>query len=321
MKAIDLNLLKVFEALYEEGNATRAAMQLGVSQAAVSASLARLRQTYNDVLFTRIPGGLEPTERANEIRPLIRNALNSVKQSLSYVDEGSQDRSINIGLSDDIEIAFGKDIIASIKELFPNARPVFKQAHNPVLADMLKNREIDIAIGSGGLSDRSIRAQSIGQTGYLTLSNFPPDNGRTFTLDEFLEHEHLLITFTEQGSSDAIGLIDEVLSQSNLRRKIAATTTHFSVAKYLLLGTKIITTIPSHAAVILSRTERLFMSRCPLDLKPYTIRIGMLSTNYKDQFLARIIENVEEAMRSQNNVLLAPYSQRLNRTQHSFDLE
>ena len=50
---LDLNLLKVFESLYEEGGAGRAAVRLGVTQSAVSASLSRLRRLYGDHLFER----------------------------------------------------------------------------------------------------------------------------------------------------------------------------------------------------------------------------------------------------------------------------
>ena len=54
----DLNLLKVFEAIYDEGGAGRAALRLGVTQSAVSAALGRLRTLYGDPLFTRTGRGL-----------------------------------------------------------------------------------------------------------------------------------------------------------------------------------------------------------------------------------------------------------------------
>jgi hypothetical protein len=59
--AVDLNLLKVFEALHEESSASRAALRLGVTQSAVSAALRRLREVYGDQLFVRTGRGLAPT--------------------------------------------------------------------------------------------------------------------------------------------------------------------------------------------------------------------------------------------------------------------
>jgi hypothetical protein len=58
--AMDLNLLKVFEALYEEGGASRAAVRLGLTQSAVSAALGRLRGLYDDPLFLRRGWGPAP---------------------------------------------------------------------------------------------------------------------------------------------------------------------------------------------------------------------------------------------------------------------
>ena len=72
---MDLNLLKVFEALYEEGGAGRAAIRLELTQSAVSAALRRLREVYRDALFTRTGRGLAPTARADELKPLITEAL------------------------------------------------------------------------------------------------------------------------------------------------------------------------------------------------------------------------------------------------------
>ena len=71
IESTDLNLLKVFEAIYDEGGAGRAALRLGVTQSAVSAALARLRVLYADPLFVRTGRGLSPSLRARELRPII----------------------------------------------------------------------------------------------------------------------------------------------------------------------------------------------------------------------------------------------------------
>jgi hypothetical protein len=60
---VDLNLLRIFDILYDERNVTRAAARLFLTQSAVSHALARLRHVLADPLFMRIPSGLQPTER------------------------------------------------------------------------------------------------------------------------------------------------------------------------------------------------------------------------------------------------------------------
>lgn len=55
MMDIDLNLLKVFEIVYDERNIIRAAARLFLTQSAASHALARLRDVLGDPLFIRIP--------------------------------------------------------------------------------------------------------------------------------------------------------------------------------------------------------------------------------------------------------------------------
>jgi DNA-binding transcriptional LysR family regulator len=75
MSAIDLNLLRIFDALMEEQNVTRAGDRLGLSQSAVSHALTRLRTHFGDPLFVRRPNGMAPTARALEIGPGVHAAL------------------------------------------------------------------------------------------------------------------------------------------------------------------------------------------------------------------------------------------------------
>lgn len=83
---VDLNLLKTFEALHDESSASRAALRLGVTQSAISAALRRLRDVYGDQLFVRTGRGLAPTLRANQLKPVISEALDRCRQSLAMVD-------------------------------------------------------------------------------------------------------------------------------------------------------------------------------------------------------------------------------------------
>jgi DNA-binding transcriptional LysR family regulator len=116
ISAMDLNLLKVFEALYEEGGASRAAVRLGLTQSSVSAALARLRALYEDPLFLRRGRGLAPSPRADELKPILSEALDRCRQSLLLAaDPGERvKRMIAIGLSDDFEMAIGRAVVRAV---------------------------------------------------------------------------------------------------------------------------------------------------------------------------------------------------------------
>ncbi|MDR0480819.1 MAG: LysR family transcriptional regulator, partial [Gallionellaceae bacterium] len=67
INTFDLNLLKVFAAIYKERNVSRAALVVGLSQPAVSNALQRLRGTCGDPLFVRVAVGVKPTVLAEEL--------------------------------------------------------------------------------------------------------------------------------------------------------------------------------------------------------------------------------------------------------------
>jgi DNA-binding transcriptional LysR family regulator len=83
MVDIDLNLLRMFDILYDERNVTRAAARLFLTQSAVSHALARLREVLGDPLFMRIPSGLQPTERAHQLAPRLRVALAEIRSAVA----------------------------------------------------------------------------------------------------------------------------------------------------------------------------------------------------------------------------------------------
>src|SRR5712691_11850143 len=84
--SLDLNLLRVFDAMIEERSVTRAGERLGLTQSAVSHALNRLRYLLDDELFVRVPDGMRPTPRASEIAPRLREGLLQLQLALAPAD-------------------------------------------------------------------------------------------------------------------------------------------------------------------------------------------------------------------------------------------
>src|SRR5437764_15068773 len=78
IRAVDLNLLKAFDALMAERAVTRAGGRIGLSQPAMSHALSRLRSLFSDALFVRGPAGLEATARARALKPLNSAAIEQI---------------------------------------------------------------------------------------------------------------------------------------------------------------------------------------------------------------------------------------------------
>src|SRR5690242_21743696 len=76
---IDLNLLRVFDAIYEDRNLALAGKRLNLSQSAISHALGRMRDVLGDDLFIRTARGMEPTVRALAMATQVRSALAQIK--------------------------------------------------------------------------------------------------------------------------------------------------------------------------------------------------------------------------------------------------
>ena len=85
IRSVDLNLLPVFEAVYEEQSLSRAAVRLAMTQSAVSHAVTRLRALFRDELFVRHSRGVTPTATADRVYAKLRGALGSMREAVTEV--------------------------------------------------------------------------------------------------------------------------------------------------------------------------------------------------------------------------------------------
>ncbi|TWC23059.1 MULTISPECIES: LysR family transcriptional regulator [unclassified Pseudomonas] len=289
---LDLNLLKTFEALHDESSASRAALRLGVTQSAISAALRRLRDVYDDQLFVRTGRGLAPTLRANQLKPVISEALDKCRQSLAMIDPQTSHydgRSVIVGLSDDFELAYGRKLIEEVAQRAPGLRLIFRQTHSQIVGRNLMERNFDLAITAGGFTERLLSRQVLGEGDYACLVD--PDsleeNQQTLSLESFVGREHLLVS-----SGGFIGITDEGLAGLGLSRKVCASTTHFAALPFLLQGSRAVATIPGHAARAIAAFGSLTLLPCPLVLPRYPIELGWRTHTQMDPAVVKVREAI-----------------------------
>lgn len=294
IKNADLNLLKVFEALHDEGSASRAALQLGLTQSAISAALNRLRTLYGDQLFVRTGRGLSPTLVANQLKPVISDALNKCRQSLSLVDPSQssyEGRSVIIGLSDDFEIAIGRKLIEIVAERTKHLRLIFRQTHSQIAANALMERHFDLTITAGGLSNHLFGRQLLGEGRYACLVDRESLGSKAaLDLDDYVTREHILIS-----SGGFIGIVDEALAARGLSRNVVVSTTHFAALPYLLRGPHSVATLPMHAAQAIAEFSGLQMVPCPIELPRYPIELGWRTNAQIDAAILQVKQAIVDS--------------------------
>lgn len=146
----DLNLLRVFQAVYVAGNVRRAAEKLGLSQPAVSHGLTRLRLRLKDPLFIRSPGGVSPTPRAHHFALTVDATLAAVDAALGETqafDPATSDRRFTLHMSDIGQGEFLPVLMAHLRAHAPGVRVDVRQLPLDEVQPALDQRRIDLALG------------------------------------------------------------------------------------------------------------------------------------------------------------------------------
>jgi len=147
---LDLNLLKIFDAVSKEGSVSRAALRLGLTQPSVSHGLRRLRALLGDPLFVRSAKGVAPTAPARRLAQSIGAALAAVQGAIDesrQFEAASARRTFRLHTSDFGEVVFLPTLIKAIALRAPGVTVETRQLSWPELPAMLDSGGVDVAIG------------------------------------------------------------------------------------------------------------------------------------------------------------------------------
>jgi DNA-binding transcriptional LysR family regulator len=150
LRSLDLNLLTVFEAIYEVGTVSSAADRLALSQSATSHALSRLREVCKDELFVRARLGLSPTPVAQAMYPAIKQALEALRISLAEASGFDPDRSqrrFRISIPHPMGPFYALALRTAAAAVAPSIVLTFDTVSRPVgLEDNIRDGTVDMAI-------------------------------------------------------------------------------------------------------------------------------------------------------------------------------
>lgn len=294
LRRVDLNLLVVFSTLMSERNATRTGQRIGMSQAAVSGALSRLRKVFHDPLFVRAPGGLAPTPRAVELASQVGPALAALAEVVCDADgfdPAGRPRTFAVGMSDDIETFLVPALVAKLAEEYPQVRILARQTNRHVVGRMLDNGDIDLAVTAAPILRPSHRQEPLLRSGYACV--YDPERltvGTPLALADFLGCPHVLVSFDGHR-----GIVDDVLEARGLSRTVLTSITHFAGVISLLKATAALATIPAHAARVFAATSGLALSPVPVEMPEFTVSLAWHATRTGDRALTWLRRRVREA--------------------------
>ena len=148
-RTLDLNLIRVFDALIEERNVHRAGLRLGLTQSAVSHALNRLRHHLGDELFVRTRAGMMPTARAMEVGERLREAVRQVDLvfDVDGFDPATVRRRFVVAANDMMTATVVARLVHALAEAAPGLNVVVRPSTRIDLAEQIDMGLIDVALG------------------------------------------------------------------------------------------------------------------------------------------------------------------------------
>lgn len=249
---INLNLFTVFEAIYSEGNLTRAAERLNLTQPAISHALANLRNHLDDPLFIRHGHKMRPTPLAQNLLPDIQKALSQLNQAMQHAhgfDPTKAHKIFTLAMRDVIEATFLPSLVSELANMGSNISVSSVTMNRKNLDAKLSSGEWDFALDVLRPISTSIKQQKLIEDELVVLRrNNCCYNGKP-SQDEYLNAQHIVVSSRPFGAS----LVDYLLSALSLKRNIALRCQHYFVASQIVATSDLWLTMPKHYAKILAR--------------------------------------------------------------------
>ncbi|OZI66623.1 LysR family transcriptional regulator [Bordetella genomosp. 11] len=247
LRALDLNLLVVFQYLMEERNLSAVARRLGITQPAASNALRRMRATFGDALFVRTPQGMLPTPYAQHLGGAVAEALGMLAHAMEAppdFDPRTSTRRFRVAMTDVGEIHFMPGLMERCAREAPGVRIESVRLQGQDLQRELDGGQVDMALGAfqglgGGLLQRMLFRQ-----GYATLfRRGHPTAHEGMGLKAFRAERHLVVSHAAP-----YGQVNQALERAGLTLASHFSVPHFAAVPYIVSATDLLATVPRKLA-------------------------------------------------------------------------
>ena len=245
ISSLDLDLLKVLDALFEESSVTEAARRLGVSQPSVSRGLAALREWFGAPLFVRTRAGLVATTEARALRGRLRDVLSRVDQLREphpSFDAATSTRIFRIGTAEYAQIVMLGGLVTRLAAVAPAVGLVVEPWSAKGMVEGLETGRIELAIAPAVLRAPHIRSSTLLFDTFVTIHRRGHALAtKRLTRAAFASARHLQITPDGREGS----ILDDALFRYGLKRRIALRVPSFAVAPMLVASSDLVATVPA----------------------------------------------------------------------------
>jgi DNA-binding transcriptional LysR family regulator len=254
---IDLNLVRVFVAIYQTGSVSAAAERLHITQPSVSYALARLRDLLGEPLFTRHRDGMAPTFFATQLYDKFRHALSDIEtaiESARNFDPATSTRRFRLALTDMGELYFLARIVDILREKAPWVELDVVMLDLAQLDEWLSGGKVDAAICGRGYAPMRSAGEVLFVERFVCLASLdhPRLGSGALSLKAYLAERHIEVT-----PSTGRHLVEDKMREMALDRRIGLRLPHISVLPEIVAGSDLLATLPSRLARSFAKRGRL----------------------------------------------------------------
>ncbi len=245
LRRLDLNLLVAFDALMQERHVSRAAARLFLGQPAMSHVLARLREALGDPLFLRSGSRMEPTARAMELAPQIRQWLEDASRFLfdaTAFDPAQTQASFSLSAPDGLEALLFPGLIATLREEAPGIQLRSFLLETDQQLGALDRDEVDLLITAAPYPVRDWHhVHPVMESGFVALYSRQQMSLPDYpTLGDLSACDQLVSS--HRGT--AAGVVDHVFAEHGLPRRIVALSASLMATGRILANAPLISIQP-----------------------------------------------------------------------------
>lgn len=286
LRELDLNLLVLFETIYEEQNLTNAAKRMRLGQPAISSALSRLREMLDDPLFIRTRDGMIPNDRAKQLIEPIRSALTTIHNAVEdrwAFDFKDIEHSFHISMSDYSECIILPKLMDWIGRVAPHVSVKIHALDDRFVARELQKGEVDLVIGHiKSMADYNFKSEPLITEDFMVIArNDHPVVKNSISLKQYASIPHAV---TAPRLKDNI--IDDMLAERGLKRFIALQVPDFLSIPSIVENTNTIATVPLRVAQKFLKSHNMKMLKPPLNYSKRVI------SQYWDPQKEQIKENI-----------------------------
>ena len=265
LNKVDLNLFVVLDSIYSESSLSGAAKRLYVTQPAVSAALARLREVFNDPLFIRSGRRMVPTPTTESIIGQVRDALALIRASVDktyHFEPTKEHKVIRLSMNDYNEYYVVPKLYRVLEQQAPNMRLQTVQLNRRDAIKSLSSGQLDFVLDAPLLSNEQLLHQRLSETRYVCVvrDDHPVLSELPLTLENYTNLNHVHVSSRTSGP----GYVDYALEKLNLSRRVVLRTQHYLMVRRLVTQTHLTATVPDTIANI-PGTKILDL---PIELEP-----------------------------------------------------